>query len=562
MFSSVHQTGTQGVEILTPSGTGKEQKYAAFQGGVTRSYERDIKGYCYSIPRGSSPAASIQCPAFARDSLGVVQPLLFLQILCEEGAATSIEATVADARGQRHRLHFASSFQKLESNELHAQIPWAWAGAPCGRWFSAVLDLRAWTARCFRGAEFASLEGFCLKPALKLRKVFTMPAGGSADYFDDETGQLAFLVPAALAFPRGVEAALRVLRAPPAAAAAAAAEVEGGASACSASSVGRQAGRALAVKGVGFGAAAQRKLMPEQMGKRRGGAKGLQAAPVSGPGGGSASPLEKLPESRPRAALPAQKQPMVTSRTSREGGSSSKGKSPALLEQEQGAGPENCVQPPNALPPPSPPAATAAKVLAVTCPNTRYSRDEEEEEEEDVLLQTATLKLRPAPAPAELVSVFTALPTALSAVTCPNTRYSRDEEEEEEEDVLLQTATLKLQPAPAPAELVSVFTALPAAPAEQCSSDGSCGGEDALELAQHLNVACPAAPAEADAESERRVRLLLQKIQLANQGLTAVEREFREEFGDLEGSAEEGSLDLDLDLHAGDSGPNPWRGGA
>ena len=202
---------------------------------------------------------------------------------------------------------------------------------------------------------------------------------------------------------------------------------------------------------------------------------------------------------------------MVTSRTSREGGSSSKGKSPALLEQEQGAGPENCVQPPNALPPPSPPAATAAKVLAVTC---------------------------------------------------PNTRYSRDEEEEEEEDVLLQTATLKLQPAPAPAELVSVFTALPAAPAEQCSSDGSCGGEDALELAQHLNVACPAAPAEADAESERRVRLLLQKIQLANQGLTAVEREFREEFGDLEGSAEEGSLDLDLDLDLHASGPNPWRGGA
>ena len=512
MFSSVHQTGTQGVEILTPSGTGKEQKYAAFQGGVTRSYERDIKGYCYSIPRGSSPAASIQCPAFARDSLGVVQPLLFLQILCEEGAATSIEATVADARGQRHRLHFASSFQKLESNELHAQIPWAWAGAPCGRWFSAVLDLRAWTARCFRGAEFASLEGFRLKPALKLRKVFTMPAGGSADYFDDETGQLAFPVPASLAFPRGVEAALRVLRAPPAAAAAAAAEVEGGASACSASSVGRQAGRALAVKGVGFGAAAQRKLMPEQMGKRRGGAKGLQAAPVSGPGGGSASPLEKLPESGPRAALPAQKQPAASSRTSREGGSSSKGKSPALLEQEQeqGAGPENRVQPPNALPPPSPPAATAAKVLAVTCPNTRYSRDDEEEEE----------------------------------------------------DVLLQTATLKLRPAPAPAELVSVFTALPAAPAEQCSSDGSCGGEDALELAQHLNVACPAAPAEPaepDAESEQRVRLLLQKIQLASQGLTAVEREFREEFGDLEGSAEEGSLDLDLELHAG--GPNPWRGG-
>jgi hypothetical protein len=42
-----------------------------------------------------------------------------------------------------------------------------------------------------------------------------------------------------------------------------------------------------------------------------------------------------------------------------------------------------------------------------------------------------------------------------------------------------------------------------------------------------------------------------------------VEREFREEFGDLEGSAEveEGSLDLDLDLDLHAGGPNPWRGG-
>ena len=164
MFSSAHQTGTSGVEILSPAGTGKESKHAAFTGAVARSYERDIKGYCYELSR-SGPATAITCPAVSRDSLGVIQPLLVLQVFCPAtpaagpaGEKVSIEVIVLTTAGQRLRLHFSSSFRALECNGLHAQLPWAWLGVPPGRWAEAVLDLRYAVARCFLGAHFASLH--------------------------------------------------------------------------------------------------------------------------------------------------------------------------------------------------------------------------------------------------------------------------------------------------------------------------------------------------------------------------------------------------------------------
>ena len=164
MFSSALQTGTSGVEILSPAGTGKDQRHAAFTGAVSRSYERDLKGYCYDLSK-SGPSTAITCPASGRDSLGVIQPLLVLQIHCPAapaagpaGEKVSIEITVMSAAGQRLRLHFSSSFRAMECNGLHAQVPWAWVGVPPGRWTEAVLDLPYTTARCFQGAQFASIH--------------------------------------------------------------------------------------------------------------------------------------------------------------------------------------------------------------------------------------------------------------------------------------------------------------------------------------------------------------------------------------------------------------------
>ena len=171
---------------------------------------------------------SLQCPAKATDSLGVVQPLLVFQMQTVVDTNVALEVVVLDQRAQRRRLHFSSTFRAAESNELHAQIPWAWGGVLPDQWSHVVLDLKALTANCFRGATFSSLDSFSLRPVCRVRKVFSLPEGALRVGADDTSlslrlegggeglveagggeglGQgVVLVVPPALAFPPGTNA--------------------------------------------------------------------------------------------------------------------------------------------------------------------------------------------------------------------------------------------------------------------------------------------------------------------------------------------------------------------
>ena len=202
MFSHTHQVGKAGVEILSPAGTGKDDKHSSFQGSVSRAYERDIKGFTYCMDKASA-TTYIQCPGKgSRETLGVVQTLLVIQLQYFQDAKLSFEISIIDKKGQRRRLHISSVFRTMECNGLHAQIPWHWGEVSSDTWTNVVLDLPYLTQQCFQTAEYASLDGFCLRPMMKVRKIFTLPKDALV-FSDVHIGDISVNIPSNLEFPKG-----------------------------------------------------------------------------------------------------------------------------------------------------------------------------------------------------------------------------------------------------------------------------------------------------------------------------------------------------------------------
>lgn len=171
MYQHVWQQGTGGVELLSPSGSPSGMPVGP---NVLRKYDREIKGYLFAITANRG-GVGIQCPASSKDTLGIIQPLLVFQIQTNPGQKLTIEVVIVDRENLRHRLYFSSSFRTPDSNQLHAQLPWAWSGVQPGTWCNSVINMMDLTSRFFH-AEFCSLESFHVKPACQLRKVFSLPA--------------------------------------------------------------------------------------------------------------------------------------------------------------------------------------------------------------------------------------------------------------------------------------------------------------------------------------------------------------------------------------------------
>lgn len=189
MFAHAYQSGSKGVELVSPSGT--EKGCSLLGSNVSRVYDRGIKGYLFQVARGSG---GIQCPASVKDTLAVTQPLLVLQIQTCVDQKVTVEVVILDQERLRHRLVFSSSFRHAESNQLHVQLPWTWSGVEPGNWCNLVLDLDDLTRRFFR-AEFSSLDSFCIRPVCLIRKVFTLPSSAFG------RGMETFPVPPLFDFP-------------------------------------------------------------------------------------------------------------------------------------------------------------------------------------------------------------------------------------------------------------------------------------------------------------------------------------------------------------------------
>ena len=200
MFSSSFQTGLSGIEILSPSGKSPPVRLIKINGPsslITKDYDREIKGYKYVLFGKGNQTSGIQCPAAARDTLALYQPLIVFQLKCIEDDPINLEIVVLDATDRRRRFLISSTFKTMETHVHHAQIPWVQGDRDV--WTNVVFNLQTMTQRCFL-TKFASIDSFHLRPACSLRKIFTLPM---AILLSSDDGPDSLAVPAVFEFPFG-----------------------------------------------------------------------------------------------------------------------------------------------------------------------------------------------------------------------------------------------------------------------------------------------------------------------------------------------------------------------
>ena len=66
MFSSCYQSGSAGVEVFSPVGTDTLKCFSA-SGGATRTYQKEVKGFVYTLMRNPSV---LQCGSSVKDIMG------------------------------------------------------------------------------------------------------------------------------------------------------------------------------------------------------------------------------------------------------------------------------------------------------------------------------------------------------------------------------------------------------------------------------------------------------------------------------------------------------------
>ena len=203
MFALSYQKGNSGIEVLSSNGKDPLKpslKLAVVRGKVDRSYDRASKGYCFELLTPGS--SSLQCPATSRQTLGLTQRFLVLQIKVEKDTPSfSFEVAFLDDEGRRKRIHYSSNFRSFEPlNDLSAQVPLNLA-LFTGKWTNFIIDMEDLSERAFPGARFGSVDGLVVKPCCQLRKIFTLPK------FDEDNP----VIPAAFEFIRGTDKAPNAL---------------------------------------------------------------------------------------------------------------------------------------------------------------------------------------------------------------------------------------------------------------------------------------------------------------------------------------------------------------
>jgi hypothetical protein len=192
MFSHAFQGGGLGVEIFSSSGKDPAKLWKCTR-NVHRVYDRTVKGFVFLLEKGMSTEMCIPPEGAAgREGLGLVQPVLVLQLRLSPGKHVSLEIIVLDSKGARRRMHLSSTFREFDCNDLHIQIPLCFEKEE--RWANLVLDLDAILGSCFRGLRFHSILYISIKPVCRVRKIFTLYQASQQDRIS---------IPAMYEFPAG-----------------------------------------------------------------------------------------------------------------------------------------------------------------------------------------------------------------------------------------------------------------------------------------------------------------------------------------------------------------------
>ncbi|XP_027496580.1 uncharacterized protein C3orf67 homolog isoform X5 [Corapipo altera] len=172
MFKN-HYQGGRFVEIFSAQGKNPGAKWKIFgnPSAIRKEYDKELKGFVFVL-EGSSQVNKMQLPKETRQTLGLIQQFLTLQIFVPLGKDFSTELLITDLGNIKRRLYLSTVHKELSVTPLHAKIPLFMIKRKI--WCNMCIDLAAFTSEIFRGAVFQSLDGIIISANCKLRKIFTL----------------------------------------------------------------------------------------------------------------------------------------------------------------------------------------------------------------------------------------------------------------------------------------------------------------------------------------------------------------------------------------------------
>ncbi|XP_063147578.1 protein CFAP20DC [Candoia aspera] len=194
MFKNEYQGGPF-VEIFSAQGknTGTKWKFFGNPSVIGKEYDKEVKGFVFVL-EGSSQTNKMQLPKETKQTLGLIQQFLVLQIYVPLGQDFSAELLITDLGNIKRRLYLSTIHKELSVTPLHAKIPLFMIKRKI--WCNLCIDLVAFTSEIFKGAVFQSLDGIIVSANCKLRKIFTLKSN-PLDPADDDAAGPAEMIPRA-----------------------------------------------------------------------------------------------------------------------------------------------------------------------------------------------------------------------------------------------------------------------------------------------------------------------------------------------------------------------------
>ncbi|KFV18116.1 Uncharacterized protein C3orf67, partial [Tauraco erythrolophus] len=161
------------VEVFSAQGKNPGAKWKIFgnPSAIWKKYDKEVKGFVFVL-EGNSQINKMQLPKATRQTLGLIQQFLTLQIFVPLGQDFSTELLITDLENIKRRLYLSTVHKELSVTPLHAKIPLFTIKRKI--WCNMCIDLVAFTSEIFRGAVFQSLDGIIISANCKLRKIFTL----------------------------------------------------------------------------------------------------------------------------------------------------------------------------------------------------------------------------------------------------------------------------------------------------------------------------------------------------------------------------------------------------
>ena len=155
------------VEVFSAQGS-KSEGSVKKTGAVKKVFDKTAKGWVFELEGGRD--VKMQLPPDGKDSLGLLQNYLVLQVHVPIGKGFSIELAILDQSKTRRRLNLSCNNKDLHVTPLHVRAPLNVVRR--GVWLNLCLDVAGIFNETFgpvtRLAEFWSIESILLSAACKV----------------------------------------------------------------------------------------------------------------------------------------------------------------------------------------------------------------------------------------------------------------------------------------------------------------------------------------------------------------------------------------------------------